>query len=412
MLCRVRNVIFFTARLFFFIGVAFDAYCSPLSPSSFLVINDVHLNALSKHRMVFNPNFVSKDDDLDEPTFKKLLTTIRHNMREGKLARPKFVLFLGDSVGHNRYPNSVRTDETAFFRLFNQYFPQTPLLFVFGNNDSFLDNYGPYRTNGVHGSQSPGEIALASGWKNYFLSTGQKCARNNKIYPCLLNENTQDGYYSVYLQPKFRLITLNTVMYTPRQVGTSRREGQLQMDWLAAQLNDAQRHGDSVLLAMHVLPGRNMLDNSSFWSPDEQPRFLKLVNDYQSTIIGILAAHTHYDEMHIIQNKAGQNQVNAYISPALSTFHGNAPAIRIYDYSDAGNRWQLTDYHTYYFEKNAGEITLKKLYSFREYYCKNTDDSLLQCGKNVTFEKMKKYLGAGNPQFPPTFKFPHNMILQ
>jgi sphingomyelin phosphodiesterase acid-like 3 len=80
---------------------------------------------------------------------------------------------------------------------------------------------------------------------------------------------------------------------------------------------------------MHIPPGKNVYDNSSFWLPKEEAIFFKIISRYHDRIIGILVAHTHAEELKIIKDVSNKN-INGVYFTAASTTHGNAPSVKIF----------------------------------------------------------------------------------
>ena len=386
------------------------------SGNTFLVISDVHLDSSTKHSMDFMPSRTSSINDMDEPTYQQLITNIADDIQQGIIPEPKFILYLGDIVGHDRATsNSVKYSENSFFTILAKQFPNTPILYTFGNNDSFKVNYGPFTSIDKDGEfQSPLDIVKSvPEWTGGFMSIGGSCEPTMSDLPCVITDNVTDGYYSAYIEAKFRLISLNSVMLAPRSSGVSMDVVAGQFSWLEQQLKEAKFNHESVLLTMHIPPGKNVYDDSSFWRPEENTEFLRLVNLYKNNIVGILAGHTHKDEIKLIQDSSHNNLVGVYLTPALSTSHGNAPSIRTYSYARSNDRWSLTDYVTYYFSKQSdSSLILKKLYDFREYYCKNQEQDMLKCLSNLSVQAIERYFSAGNENYQEKISYPQDLIIQ
>lgn len=401
----------------FFLSQALASYAAPVTQEqNFLVISDVHVDSSSKHVMEFNPSTTSKLNDLDKPTFETLIASIGDNIQHGVIAKPKFILYLGDLVGHNRSTaDFVLNSETTVFTALIKQFPDTPILYTFGNNDSFQVDYGPFTSTYKIGVPitTPLDVAYSTGdWVGGFLSTGNECQKSSTALPCMITENTTDGYYAAYLEQHLRLISLNTVMFSPNRINIQDETLVKQLSWLETQLNDAQAQHDAVLLTMHIPPGNNVYDDSNFWTATENTKFLGLIKRYNTIIIGILAAHTHKDEIKIIQNSSHQNVIGVYLTAALSTSHGNAPSVRTFSYSKLQDQWQLTNYDVFYFIKNKdATVMLKKLYDYRDYYCNSQEKTILQCLSNLSVEKLEKYFTAGNDAYHEKIAYPQDILI-
>ncbi|MBP6918863.1 MAG: metallophosphoesterase [Legionellaceae bacterium] len=386
--------------------------------ASFLVISDIHLNHHSQHAMDFAPKQTTINNDLDVATYEQLIDKIRDDIQSGEIEDPQFIILLGDLAGHIRHSQQdVVNNERIVMTTMKAAFPNTPIFYNFGNNDSLTADYGLFRSPDVKSEyRSPLDLIKSVWPQGLFLSTGKVC-KYHHTYPCLIKTNTSNGYYSAYLKPHFRLISLNTVMFSDKQRGYTNLNILDQLQWLEHQLKEVEESHETALLVMHVPPGDNIYkahfwSETAFWSYDEVQKFNQLIRDYRLSITGILAAHTHKDEVKLM-GMGGVAIAGVYLNPALSTSHGNAPAVRSYVLNRAENtlRWDLSDYRTYFFARNAnGAISSRLLYRFQEYYCtKNETKRMSDCWDKVTIDKVKHYLGAGNPSFQEEISEPQNI---
>lgn len=375
--------------------------------SNFLVISDIHLEESSSHIMEINPTKGNSDNDLDFPTFQKLIATIHNHIQTGAIDKPQFIIILGDMVGHLRTStDSVVKSESLVFSTLKNTFPLTPIFYVFGNNDSIQANYGPFHSpDQTKTQESPFEIAKTLGnWKNGFLSTGTKCEINNKLFPCILSENIQNGFYSARLKSKLRLISLNSVLFSPKRTLVAAQDASYQLEWLDKELNLAEKNNESVLIAMHIPPGMNVYDNSSFWLPDEQNKFISIIKSHSNHIIAILASHTHAEELKIIRDKSDKPLETIFFTAALSTSHGNVPSVKTFYLLKNNKKWRIDNYETYNFTDNQNNLTLNFLYDYKSYYGRENLTGNLA-------DKMKRYFSAGNPNFSGVMKFPEDVSL-
>ncbi len=386
--------------------------------ASFLVISDIHLNHHSQHAMDFAPKQATINNDLDVATYEELIDKIRDNIQSGEIDDPQFIILLGDLAGHIRHSQQdVVNNERIVMTTMKAAFPNTPIFYNFGNNDSLTADYGLFRSQDVKSEyRSPLDLIKSVWPQGLFLSTGKVC-KYHHTYPCLIKTNTSNGYYSAYLKPHFRLISLNTVMFSDKQRGYTNLNILDQLQWLERQLKEVEESHETALLVMHVPPGDNIYkahfwSETAFWTFDEAQKFNQLIRDYRLSITGILAAHTHKDEVKLM-GIGGVAIAGVYLNPALSTSHGNAPAVRSYTLNRAENklRWDLSDYRTYFFKRNAnGDISSRLLYRFQEYYCtKNETKRMSDCWDKVSIDKVKHYLGAGNTSFQEGISEPQNI---
>jgi predicted MPP superfamily phosphohydrolase len=100
--------------------------------------------------MDINPNKRKLENDLDLASFKKLLKILSENIKKGNISQPKFILYLGDLVGHlPTTTKGVIQDEIIVFSELKNNFPKAPIFYVFGNNDSLAIDYDPFSVNNL-----------------------------------------------------------------------------------------------------------------------------------------------------------------------------------------------------------------------------------------------------------------------
>ncbi len=381
--------------------------------NNFLVISDIHLNVLSTHLMDLSPATITILNDLDVTTFNSLISEVKRGIEKGTVSKPKFIVLLGDLVAHGLFSSeAVINNESYVFNSLKKNFPTTPILYTFGNNDSLFTDYGPFSDSDRSDAlKSPYDVAMKNAsWEDGFLSTGVMCHKTSSAYPCIMTEDIHNGYYSAYLEPKLELISINSVMFSPRRLKVTEQTGEDQLQWLRSELFKAQKNNDKVILTMHVPPGSNVYNNTLFWLPKENNAFLSIVNTFHDTIIGLLGAHTHKEELKIINNSKGNNIAGVYYTAALSTFHGNAPSIKTFFFSDSSGQWRLTNYETFYFLKQNDSPVLSRLYDYNSYYCAGQEKDLFECLGQVTVDKLNQYFSAGNQNFTEVMPFPKNIM--
>lgn len=393
-----------------------------LSELSFLTISDIHLDISNTHHMSFEPNGHSLFNDLDVTTFNELMTALKHKIDMGLMKKPQYILLLGDLVGHFRKNNkAVFESEHSIFVAIQRLFPNTPVIYNFGNNDSLVKNYGSFHSNNMRDRyRTPFDVARLIWQNNGFVATGPRCSKALVQYPCVIEREDAEGYYAAYLAPHLRVISLNSILFSPNtNMNTSAIRSQLQ--WLEEQLLAAHSNQDNVLLLSHIPPGYNVYRSSwnvfgrgsALWIKDVLAKFLSLMRQYHTNILGILAAHTHKDELKMIQN-GGRSPTGVYVSAALSTAHGNAPSVRMYVLHHKNQRWYVDNYWVYRFARKSlkDKVDLHLLYDYKKTYCLQHETSINDCLKNVSIEQMQRYYTAGNSKYRETIKFPRHIWLQ
>jgi hypothetical protein len=149
---------------------------------NFITISDIHLDKDQSHVMEINPKGNNKNNDMDEKSFNNIMDSISKTISQTD-SKPEFILYLGDIVSHEDFIDKlskrskfVKSNEKTYFKKILENNPDIPIINVFGNNDSTESNYGKFEYKEV----SPYTIAMYSGFKNGFLSTGVKCDKDNK----------------------------------------------------------------------------------------------------------------------------------------------------------------------------------------------------------------------------------------
>ncbi len=443
-----KRLNYFTAICFLLFAAIFHSCYAVLSTNNrdtqvdFLAIADIHLDTTfygPDETMEFNPSKISKGsprkNDMDQATFELMLDTIRSNIDSPTTGviekKPEFILVLGDVASHNRSvtpPGSnIAKDEEVSFTLLREKFPDIPMFYVFGNNDGLKAVNGLFHevkgvdliensseetlVNIVH---SPGEIATGmGGWLSPFLSSGVSC--KDKMYPCINLVVRRLGFFVAYIRPKLKIIAINSMLYSAKPNNPSAEKlGEMQTYWLRSQLRSSQKENGSVIIVSHLPFGNSTFEGGSsatkgfnYLREKDQQQLYELIKEYKDTVIAVLFAHVHYEDLKLIDKTAGNNLKIAYGIPGMSTSDGNSPGIKMFHLASQQNKWILTDYDTLSFKKeNNGSVILKTLYNAREYYCgdKNTANAvaLESCfSKENLVQKFKENYTLGNFKLEP-----------
>jgi sphingomyelin phosphodiesterase acid-like 3 len=339
---------------------------------TFLFISDVHLNA-SLPQSQAN---VDTGMDLWQAFLKQTELILT-----GPNA-PSFVVYTGDLPAHGSAGNhAINIDSvlTGFRRLAEN--THKPFFYLPGNNDALAGDYMPFAGKGI---ASPFSVLPFSNDSFPALNTSGK---GLSPLPCYISTpNSSMDYYSVQVEKGLRLIALNTVMYSPatQKYAAGSWPNQAaqcaaQLTWLAAELANAQKAGDKVMLAMHVPPGIDdyklthggNVGNSQMWiSPASdtsyQTQFLTLTEQYTTTITGILYGHTHMDELRLLYGPTSGSIVEVAIScPGLTPEYGHNPAFKVVSYD--GTSKELLDFTSYYTQLGSTSFVWNT-YSFSKIY--------------------------------------------
>lgn len=362
-----------------------------------LLISDPHVDITKRQTAHINP-LPNTSEELDPQSFKTLIAKIGEQI-DLHQERRHAVLLLGDLPAHNAYKRKKTRENInlVFEQLFEKINP-SPYLYVFGNNDSLQRDYGQF----TYGDESVSDLLKAiTGNNDGFLSTGRQCPFNGET--CIQNQNPKYGYYTAYLGDHLKLISLNSVVFVSRpQFSPSREGAPEELQWLEEELKTSKAKHEQVILAMHIPP--------QSWESKYKEPFKKIIKTYPDIIIGMVAAHTHFDEIHAIKIENKGDVIPIVYSASLGPDHGNASSFKtlVLSRQNESAPWQLKDYITYHFiGTSAGKSQLNQYYDFNQAFCSGTStETVSNClkkhlGRNkfdsATSTLMSKHYTAGNP---------------
>ncbi len=292
---------------------------------SFLTISDIHYT--------LKPGYYGETDPvLWRATLAKL---------QQLSAQVDFVIFLGDLPRHGLMSvKHKRLLEQIVFHDLAQYTQQKPLFYVPGNNDSLAGDYQSF-TNAK--GQSP--LNQADNWQH------QSCTRCENLIINDAHMRTH-GYYSTYVLPHnhdIALIVLNANEFSQRPLWTwpypnQTKDAKAQLLWLKQQLQTIR--AKQLLIAMHEEPGLDY-HQQPVWQPKLLKNFLALLDiavDHNQEV-SILAGHSHYDEVREIR-LSNQQVVFVYVTPAISTNHGNYSAMKRFNFNQDASLNNITTFFT------------------------------------------------------------------
>jgi sphingomyelin phosphodiesterase acid-like 3 len=323
----------------------------PAGPT-FLFLSDIHLNDTA-HTTHYGGD-----------TGKDLWKLFKEKVNEvlGGPNSPDFIVYTGDLSAHyrcsgtcylepdqrgahNRDLSAILSEFQALAKKYNK-----PFFYLPGNNDAVAGNYYSFADKEQHTAL---DLVPA---QNLFFPQPAGVADANAAHMISFPKPFM-GFYSAQVMKGLRLIAMNTVIYTPKYTAvdgsTQLAEGNKQLQWLADQLADAAANNEKVYIAMHVPPGVDAYSGKDMWkaqvsgSANWQNTFLRLTEQYQATIAGILYGHTHTDEVRRLYDSTGTRITEVAISsPGVTPNHFNNPGFKVVRY-DAGSK-ELLDFTTYY----------------------------------------------------------------
>lgn len=284
---------------------------------------------------------------------------------------PLFVTISGDLTGHlftcrfhTLAPHRSAADLTdfaiktvAFVTLqLHQAFPQSPLYFALGNNDSGCNDY----------HEDPDSPFLSA--DAHIFAADALNASNNSI---IRRQFPHLGDYNIALPPPLhqtRLIVLQDIFesrkYTACNNAANPEAAAEQIAWLRAQLTAARSTHEHVWVMAHIPPGIDVYSTfahfRSVCSGDQPGMFLAseaLANtlaDFPDVIRLALFGHTHMDEFRIFKTPTGD--IPAKLVPSITPIDGNNPAFTLADVETSTAT--LKDYAVFSASNQTGISTL------------------------------------------------------
>ncbi len=278
--------------------------------------------------------------------------------------KPQYIIVTGDFLAHNftgKLVNQVPDTslQKAFINntirftayMFNKYFPNTVILPVLGNNDSYCGDY---------------DMSPQNPFLNMFAKAWVPLQRNNSKAKdsMFVAQFSRGGYYSFTPKgdPGHKLLMLNTIFFSRKYMNTceggdtSTTSGGInEMKWLENELQANATLGakaNKLWLAYHIPPGIDVYGStrpgivSPMWDSGYNRRFLGFLNTYSANITANFAGHTHMDDFRVLYNAEKKPVSFVRITPSISRSNGNYPGFQVFSYSTGG--YALTNYKTYY----------------------------------------------------------------
>lgn len=339
---------------------------------NFLTLSDIHFNPfLSCDNKIPCPLIVElkdapvakwpeilQDDDNAKPAFLEDTNTVLMNTALEKAnevvndENAKFVVILGDFLGHHYrklYKQYSKDTTRAGYEQFakktmqfmanriNSTFKQVTVLPLLGNNDSFRGDYVVDANGGFY--QSMNTI-----WQPLLKNAGSLGADFNA-----------GGYYAVDMPTdnQVKLIFLNSTVFSTSVRGkTAVVLARRQLDWLATQLQSAQKRQQRAILFMHIPEGVDiritkaiaLMRLVNLWKPEYIKRFQTIMAQHGKHIAGIVSSHVHMEWSGVLSTYNG-DEISLYGVSSISPNLGNIPEFSLFTYRV--NDEQLIDSSTY-----------------------------------------------------------------
>lgn len=284
-----------------------------------------------------------------------LLVSALENM-SSTANNPDFIIFTGDFIAHefpdkfkaNSQPGDSYSDfvkKTFIFmaKMFTKYFPNKPIYFSLGNNDSYSGDYA-IKAGGDFLKDTA--VILGDGW----LKSADNKNSFNKTYP-------QGGYF--ILDPPASdntvIISLNSIFFSPRHPINQANDpandpAQVELKWFEETLKTVRENKQKAWLLLHIPPGANVYDvvkhqkYDAMWVDRYNTQFIQIMEAYAPEFHAGFCGHTHMDDFRILLDSQTNTQALAFIRicPAISSQFGNNPGFEQLTYNRA--TFSLNDY--------------------------------------------------------------------
>ena len=256
---------------------------------------------------------------------------------------PAFVTISGDLLVHKfdcRFqqlaPKATEADYSAFAAKTVQFvalelhatFPQSPVYFALGNNDSGCGDY----------KEDANSKFLQADAQSFAADVDKPNTQ------AVLTAFPHEGDYNALLPAPFhntRLLVLQDIFESKKFTACSNAKDphgeSEQIAWLRAQLNAARAHHEHVWIMAHIPPGVDAYstltdgrDVCAGKAPEmflDSSAFANTITDFPDVIRLVLLGHTHNDEMRIYSSALGK--VPGKLVPSITPVNGNNPAFTL-----------------------------------------------------------------------------------
>ena len=314
------------------------------------------------------------------------------------MPRPAVFLVLGDVLAHN-FPKMFRDithdgnrDHYRAFVLKTIQFlalqlrsrwPDTQILLTPGNDDDVCGDY-TIEAGGTFLNDTAAtirELAKAddqtdADWKTLGSYTAK---------PAAIPGVTIVSFNSVFFSEKYEAQSFRQSCAEIQTTAPS----QLQA-WLEQTLSAAKQANQKAWLMFHIPPGIDgygsthnhegscHADIVPMWVPEWTVKFDSLLVNFQETVVGSFAGHTHTDDFRVIRDGSTAKEF-VLVDPPISPVYDQNPAFRVFDVAGGEVRDQTTYYLTNLTTASAKQHgKWKKEYTFsREWKTKRLDPASL-----------------------------------
>eukprot|EP00696_Hemimastix_kukwesjijk_P005979 gnl/Hemi2/17588_TR5801_c1_g1_i1.p1 gnl/Hemi2/17588_TR5801_c1_g1~~gnl/Hemi2/17588_TR5801_c1_g1_i1.p1 ORF type:complete len:582 (+),score=188.94 gnl/Hemi2/17588_TR5801_c1_g1_i1:154-1746(+) len=280
--------------------------------------------------------------------------------------KPDFILWTGDALNDHYWQQSrqeVLWTMEYLCDLLSSVLPNVPVVPALGNHDTYpigqvsgLDDGSYDWLFGPNGLSSPRQ------WGRWLDAAA-------------LAELKQHGYFSMRVQGRLRVVSLNTqfgqaenyyLVLSGTKVYPSTDTAK-QLAWLNSTLIKARAQNEKVYIIGHVPSG---VGTTSTYGTG----ITALVSEFSDIVVASFYGHTHHDELEIVRASPNSTQpvsVN-YMIPSVTPLTDINPSYRVYSYDrDSGEVLDYTQYRADLLQANSRtppQLEFSAIYSAKELY--------------------------------------------
>ena len=181
------------------------------------------------------------------------------------------------------------------------------------------------------------------------------------------------GYLAREVTPGFIVVSLNTVLYSPKHTPDLSNPDPLgQIAWLNATLTKAAADNKTVAVVGHIPPALASYDDSppnhafaSFWEPQYMDTLYELLAQHTHVVPAMLFGHLHSDEFRV-DVSLGHDAPPLLIAGSVTPAFGNNPSFRTVTYDNETG--EILDYEVFVLRVDQGATSFESLYRFSDIY--------------------------------------------
>jgi sphingomyelin phosphodiesterase acid-like 3 len=348
------------------------------------IVKDLVSSDVKQWNSIFQKHY-SGDLSLSEfgqntnyPLFQSLLKQLKENTQ---VQQSQFVVILGDTLGHDfvgiykkLYPLAKQEEIQSFINktlvyinsnVKNSLSRNIGFFPVIGNNDSYIEDYNVDNPK------------INSFYEDFNKNINELNNSNDVSF-----NFTESGYYYAKLKiNNLNIISLNTNPFSANAINNDAvnidKEIEKELDWLSKSFNDAKEKNRRVLILTHIPIGIDAYTSikmkyvTPFWSANESKianKYVKILKDNSSNILGIMMGHTHNDTYSIIDKELNLFEIS---TSSVTPSHYNNSSFKIYSI----DKNEIKDFSTYYLDRSEANPMWKLEYTFTKFYKANSLNS-------------------------------------